>query len=98
MPVIPKIGRLRQDDHEFYISLGYTVKTCQKRKRKEGREGGREGDREGEKEGEKDYLQTFLSKQLKSPFDILVIKKYERFIKCPLYNIQNFYQVTCFCF
>jgi hypothetical protein len=29
-PVIPALGRKRQEDHEFQASLGYTVRSCVK--------------------------------------------------------------------
>jgi hypothetical protein len=35
MPVIPALGRLRQEDPEFKTSLGYIVKLCLKKKKKE---------------------------------------------------------------
>jgi hypothetical protein len=34
MPVIPRLRRLRQEDHEFKANLGYIVTTCSERKRK----------------------------------------------------------------
>jgi hypothetical protein len=32
MPVIPELRRLRQEDLEFKVSLGYTEKPCLKKK------------------------------------------------------------------
>jgi hypothetical protein len=43
MPVIPALGKLRQEDCEFQASLNYIARLCQKG-RKEAREGGREVD------------------------------------------------------
>jgi hypothetical protein len=34
MPVIPAIGRLKQEDTEFQVSLEYTVRPCLKKKKK----------------------------------------------------------------
>jgi hypothetical protein len=34
MPVISALGRLRQEDHEFEVSLGYIVKLSQKHKKR----------------------------------------------------------------
>jgi hypothetical protein len=31
MPIIPALGRWRQEDHEFQASLGYIVKLCLKK-------------------------------------------------------------------
>jgi hypothetical protein len=60
-PVITALRRLRQEDHEFEVSLGYVVKCCvNKKKRKEGerrererrkKERGKERGRLGRKEG-----------------------------------------------
>jgi hypothetical protein len=33
-PIIPALGRLRQEDHEFKASLGYTQKPCLKKRKK----------------------------------------------------------------
>jgi hypothetical protein len=30
IPVIPALGRLRQEDHEFEVTMGYTVRLCLK--------------------------------------------------------------------
>jgi hypothetical protein len=32
MPIIPALGRLRQEDHKLETSLGYTVSLCLKKK------------------------------------------------------------------
>jgi hypothetical protein len=32
-PVIPKLGRWRQEDHEFKVSLSYTERPCLKKPR-----------------------------------------------------------------
>jgi hypothetical protein len=34
MPEIPAVGRLRQEDQEFKVSLHYTERTCLKKKKK----------------------------------------------------------------
>jgi hypothetical protein len=31
MQVIPALGRLRQEDHKFEVSLGYVVRLCLKK-------------------------------------------------------------------
>jgi hypothetical protein len=50
--VIPEFGRLRQEDPEFEVSLGYRAEPVE---RKRGREGGRKGGRkEGWKKGRKE--------------------------------------------
>jgi hypothetical protein len=28
MPIIPTLGKVRQEDHEFKVSLGYRVRPC----------------------------------------------------------------------
>jgi hypothetical protein len=33
MPVIPAFGRLKQEDHEFEVILGYVVRSCLKKKK-----------------------------------------------------------------
>jgi hypothetical protein len=35
MPVIPALGRLKQEDHEFKANLVYIARPCLKRTRKE---------------------------------------------------------------
>jgi hypothetical protein len=30
MPVIPALGRMRQEDHKFKVNLGYLVRPCLK--------------------------------------------------------------------
>jgi hypothetical protein len=34
MPVIPALQRLRQEDHEFEVSLSYIERLCLKKKKK----------------------------------------------------------------
>jgi hypothetical protein len=34
MPIIPALGRLRWEDHEFEISLGHITRSCFKKKKK----------------------------------------------------------------
>jgi hypothetical protein len=63
-PVIPVLGRQRQEDGKFKARLSYTVRPRKKRKegrkerrregRKEGTKGGREGGKERKKEGRKE--------------------------------------------
>jgi hypothetical protein len=31
-PVIPALGRLRQEDYKFQVGLGYIVRSCLKKK------------------------------------------------------------------
>jgi hypothetical protein len=51
MLAIPEQGKLKQEDSEFDISLGYVARPCLK-KWKEGRKKGRkEGKKEGRKKG-----------------------------------------------
>jgi hypothetical protein len=47
MSVIPATEMLRQENDKFEASLGYTVRSCQRKKWKEGRK------KEGRKEGRK---------------------------------------------
>jgi hypothetical protein len=35
MPVIPALGRLRQEDQDMNTSLGYIARPCLKKKKKE---------------------------------------------------------------
>lgn len=39
---IPALKRLRQKDHKFEVSLGYPVRTYQKKKKKQKEEGNKE--------------------------------------------------------
>lgn len=39
MPVIPDLGRLRQEDHEFETKLDYTARLCLKGNKNNRREG-----------------------------------------------------------
>jgi hypothetical protein len=43
MPVIPALGRLRQEDLELEAMLGYIVRHCLKRKEKKKKQKEREG-------------------------------------------------------
>jgi hypothetical protein len=47
--VIQALRKLRQKEHKFEASLGYIVKHCQRKGRKEGRMEGKEGQRERRK-------------------------------------------------
>jgi hypothetical protein len=52
--VIPVLGRWRQEDCEFEVKLGFTVRPCVKKGRKGGRKGERKGERQKTKEGRKE--------------------------------------------
>jgi predicted transposase YdaD len=59
MPVVSALQWLRQEDHEFKASLGYTAKPCLK---KEGRKGGKEeGREEGRKEVQEKEIMSVLN-------------------------------------
>jgi hypothetical protein len=38
MPIIPALGKLRQEYHEFKISLGHTVRPAKRERKKKGKE------------------------------------------------------------
>jgi flagellar biosynthesis/type III secretory pathway protein FliH len=60
MPIIPALGRWKQEDCKFETNLSCIVRACQKSEsKKEGRkerrkEGGKEGRKEGKKEGRRE--------------------------------------------
>jgi hypothetical protein len=52
-PVIPALGRLRQEDPKLEARLSYTVKLCQREREREKRERERDKERQRDRETEK---------------------------------------------
>jgi hypothetical protein len=49
IPITLALRRLRQKDHEFKVSLGLMVRSCQRNKKRKRKEGRKEGRNEGRK-------------------------------------------------
>jgi hypothetical protein len=68
MSVIPALGRLRQLDCEFKVSLGYIGRSCLKERKRE-----KEKRREGKKEGKKERRNEKSERKRKYPAGCLAL-------------------------
>jgi hypothetical protein len=63
MSVIPALERLRQEDSEFKDSLGYQVRHCLKKKKKENLKPNKHMEKKPCEEGGKDWSDTAISQE-----------------------------------